>query len=184
MVLKFEMELQGNEQAELFELLCKFSGIEIKKASANKTKKNEPKETPVAVAEETPAPMPQIIDSNPSAVAQIIPTVPASTLNPVIAQLGVPCVETLPQTLPTTTPTSPTVVQTLPTTAPTLPTVEPTYTIEQLSTAARQLLDAQPSRANELIELLQVFQVPSLAVLPKESYHSFVMALRNKGVQI
>lgn len=66
--------------------------------------------------------------------------------------------------------------------APVAPTTAPTYTLEQLATAATPLIDA--GRQTELTTLLAQFSVQALTQLPKEQYGSFATALRSMGAKI
>ncbi len=65
---------------------------------------------------------------------------------------------------------------------PTAPTVAPTYTLEQLASAATPLIDA--GRTAELSSLLASFGVQALTQLPKEQYGVFATALRGMGAKI
>lgn len=64
----------------------------------------------------------------------------------------------------------------------TLPTAAPAYTLEQLSVAGTQLVDA--GRMTELQQLLTSFGVSSLMQLPKEQYGAFATQLRAMGAKI
>lgn len=66
--------------------------------------------------------------------------------------------------------------------APVVPTSAPSYSVEQLGTAAAGLMQA--GKQQELIGLLQQFGVPSLVDLPPERYGDFATALRGLGAQI
>ena len=58
----------------------------------------------------------------------------------------------------------------------------PTYTLEQLSLAARQLVDAGGMPAVQ--ELVAQFGVQSIAQLPQDKYGEFATALRGRGAKI
>jgi hypothetical protein len=63
-----------------------------------------------------------------------------------------------------------------------VPVTAPAYTMEQLSIAAIQLMDA--GKKAELLQLLQQFGVPALTELQKEQYGAFATALRRLGAKI
>lgn len=65
---------------------------------------------------------------------------------------------------------------------PTVPTAAQTYTMEQLSVAGTQLVDA--GRMPELQQLLAGFGVSSMMQLPKEQYGAFATQLRAMGAKI
>ena len=58
----------------------------------------------------------------------------------------------------------------------------PTYTLEQLSLAARQLVDVGGMPAVQ--ELVAQFGVQSIAQLPQDKYGEFATALRGRGAKI
>lgn len=64
----------------------------------------------------------------------------------------------------------------------TVPTSTTSYTIDQLSVAATQLVDA--GRRADLVGLLSSFGVASLTELPKEHYGNFATQLRAMGAKI
>ena len=64
----------------------------------------------------------------------------------------------------------------------TVPTAAQTYTLEQLSVAGTQLVDA--GRMAELQQLLASFGVNSMMQLPKEQYGAFATQLRAMGAKI
>lgn len=71
----------------------------------------------------------------------------------------------------------------LPATPPSgVPTAAQTYTMEQLSVAGTQLVDA--GRMMELQQLLAGFGVNSMMQLPKEQYGAFATQLRAMGAKI
>lgn len=63
-----------------------------------------------------------------------------------------------------------------------VPTTPVTYTLDQITLAAMQLMDAE--RMTELQGLLAVFNVQSLTALPPEHYGAFATQLRAMGVKI
>lgn len=63
-----------------------------------------------------------------------------------------------------------------------VPVTAPTYTMDQLSIAAIQLMDA--GKKTELLQLLQQFGVPALTELKPEQYGAFATALRQYGAKI
>ena len=64
----------------------------------------------------------------------------------------------------------------------TVPTSEPTYTREDLSRAAMQLMDK--GMQAQLMQLIQSFGVASLMELSPEHYGNFATGLRGMGAQI
>lgn len=64
----------------------------------------------------------------------------------------------------------------------TVPTAAQTYTLEQLSVAGTQLVDA--GRMAELQQMLASFGVSSMMQLPKEQYGAFATQLRAMGAKI
>lgn len=64
----------------------------------------------------------------------------------------------------------------------TIPTSEPTYTREDLSRAAMQLMDK--GMQAQLMQLIQSFGVASLMELSPEHYGNFATGLRGMGAQI
>ena len=64
----------------------------------------------------------------------------------------------------------------------TVPTAAQTYTLEQLSVAGTQLVDA--GRMAELQQMLASFGVNSMMQLPKEQYGAFATQLRAMGAKI
>ncbi len=65
---------------------------------------------------------------------------------------------------------------------PPAPTVAPTYTLEQLSLAATQLVDG--GKINEVRALVESYGVPALTALPKEKYPEFAFRLREMGAKL
>lgn len=63
-----------------------------------------------------------------------------------------------------------------------VPTQQATYTQEDLSLAATQLVDA--GKLQQIQELLTKFGVQALTLLPKEQYGAFAAELRNMGAKI
>lgn len=63
-----------------------------------------------------------------------------------------------------------------------LPTAEKTYSLEELSLACTQLMDA--GRVNEIHELFAMFGIQHLTALQPQSYGVFAQHLRNKGVNL
>lgn len=63
-----------------------------------------------------------------------------------------------------------------------VPTATQTYTLEQLSVAATQLIDA--GRRMELVSLLGSFGVPALTAIPQDQYGNFATHLRSMGAKI
>ncbi|MBL4935083.1 hypothetical protein JK636_04845 [Clostridium sp. YIM B02515] len=63
-----------------------------------------------------------------------------------------------------------------------VPTTVQSYTMEQLSVAGTQLVDA--GRRAELVSLLSSFGVKALTALPKEQYGAFATSLRALGAKI
>lgn len=83
-------------------------------------------------------------------------------------------------TSPLPTPAMP-VAQTLPT--PAVPVAQaPTYTHDQIMTAGAALIDA--GKMNELLELLNIFNVQAVTQLPPEQLGAFATELRKLGAQI
>ena len=66
--------------------------------------------------------------------------------------------------------------------APTVPVTEHAYTLDEISRAAATFMDRGDVSA--LRALLQQFGVQSLVELPKEQYGSFVLAMRQQGVEV
>jgi len=113
---------------------------------------------------------------------------PAASIPGSAAHAGV---NTPPSTVPTAQLAAPTnTAPAAPTnTAPaapanTVPTTVPTYTLEQLSVAATQLMDAPGHSMEELTALLAQFGVQALTQLPPEQYGAFATLLRAKGARI
>ncbi|HEY9060980.1 MAG TPA: hypothetical protein VIO64_10840 [Pseudobacteroides sp.] len=65
---------------------------------------------------------------------------------------------------------------------PVAPTTAPTYTLEQLSLAATQLVDA--GRVNEVRALVGSYGIPALTALPKDKYSEFAFKLREMGAKL
>ncbi|GAK08970.1 hypothetical protein [Geomicrobium sp. JCM 19038] len=63
-----------------------------------------------------------------------------------------------------------------------VPTTPKSYTQEDLSKAAAQLVDA--NKQNDLIQLLSTFGVQSLVNLPQDQYGAFATKLRELGAQL
>lgn len=65
---------------------------------------------------------------------------------------------------------------------PVVPTTAHEYTIEQLAIAGTQLVDA--GKRDDLVKLLNSFNVQALTMLPKERFGEFAIQLRSMGVKI
>lgn len=63
-----------------------------------------------------------------------------------------------------------------------VPTSAPTYDQNQLAVAATQLMDA--GRQQDLVNLLNSFNVQALTALPQEQYGAFATKLRELGANI
>lgn len=70
----------------------------------------------------------------------------------------------------------------VPNMAPSVPTAGQTFTIDQLSLAATQLMDA--GRKQDIVNLLSAFGVQALTLLPPEQYGNFATQLRAMGARI
>lgn len=67
--------------------------------------------------------------------------------------------------------------------APVAP-VAPTYDLNTLARAAADLIDADPNKQPQMVELLGRFQVPTMAALPAERYGEFADALKEMGAKL
>ncbi len=85
------------------------------------------------------------------------------------------------QAVPTATPEQAPVQQPSPQ-AQTVPTSAPTYDMNQLAVAATQLMDA--GKQQDLMNLLNSFNVQALTSLPQEQYGAFATKLRELGAKI
>lgn len=63
-----------------------------------------------------------------------------------------------------------------------IPTTQATYTLEQLSIAATSLMDA--GKKQDLMNLLNKYQIPAMTSLSKEQYALFAADLRALGAKI
>ena len=100
-------------------------------------------------------------------------TVPAATSPQMTGQTAPPTISP-PAGVPVATPP----VQT----APVPVAAAPTYTLEQLSLAARQLADA--GRMAEVQQLVAQYGAQTMAQLPVDRYGDFATALRGMGARI
>lgn len=66
--------------------------------------------------------------------------------------------------------------------APTVPVTVAEYDLPKLQLGAAQLMDA--GKQQELLALLQSFQVQALTLLPKEQYGAFANKLRELGAKL
>lgn len=109
------------------------------------------------------------------------PVVPATVQAPPVAPVTQPT--TVAPVAPTSAPapTPPAPQQVTPTPAvPVAPVKE--YTLEEIQVALQPIMDA--GRTNEIIGLMQKYNVASLPELPKEQFPNLVVDLRNMGARI
>lgn len=139
-----------------------------------------PKTTPMNVTQSA-APVPQTavaasMQAVPSTPAQSLPSAPTlGQMFPPIpnAPAPLPGGQPLPSALPTAVPNAP---------APLPQASAPTYSVQQLSLAARPLVEM--GRQQDLMSLLAEFGAPSVAELPENQRGAFAAKLRAMGGQI
>lgn len=105
--------------------------------------------------------------------ASVAPAVPEAPVTPVVPDAPqAPVAYTVPSV--PVKPTEPTTQM--------VPTSSKEYTLDEISVAAMQLMDA--GRQADLQQLLTKFGVPSLPALPKAQYGAFATQLRAMGARI
>lgn len=110
------------------------------------------------------------------APAQSTVPAPAQQAAPVQTPASVPYGQQIAQSFPQAN-TAPPVQQSAP-----VPTTQHTYTLDELASAAMQLMDK--GMQTQLQELLAGYGVEALPMLPQEQYGNFATALRGMGAQI
>jgi len=94
-----------------------------------------------------------------------------------------PVTVTQPVAQPTPAPApAPAPAPIMPAQTPIITTAPPAYTLEQLATAAAQLMDA--GKQGELVQLLAHFGVRGLNLLPPDQYGAFALQLKSLGARI
>lgn len=161
--MNITVEIKAPELAEAIINLA--SALAIGKNSQNPALQVEVEPTPATTPSVTPAPVT-------APVAAAVPTTPVQTpVQPAPMQQAIPVAEQVIQG-----------PYAAPAPAAPVPTAEQTYTMEQLAVAATQLVDA--GKRTDLVNLLNLFNVPALTALPKEQYGNFATKLREMGARI
>lgn len=109
------------------------------------------------------------------------PVVPATVQTPPVAPVAQPTPVTPVVPTSVSVPTTPEPQQAPPTPAvPVAPVKE--YTLEEIQVALQPLMDA--GRTNEIVGLMQKYNVASLPELPKDQFPNLVVDLRSMGARI